>query len=102
MPEITFAALLTAAGAGVGATIVTGFISLIKTAFGKIENWNGAAMAFILTAILYLLAGIATGVGSLDAALNVFVAWLTCATSAVGIHKVIVNPIVAAAQKNGG
>ena len=97
-PELTFAALLTAAGAGIAATIVTGFISLIKTAITPIAGWNGAAMAFVLTAVLYVLAAISTSVGTLDAGLNVFIAWLTCATAAVGVHKVLVRPVVDAAK----
>lgn len=94
MPELTFAALLTAAGAGIAATIVTGFISLTKTAITAIAEWNGAAMAFFLTAVLYVLAGVSTGAATLDAGLNVFIAWLTCATAAVGVHKVLVRPVV--------
>ena len=98
MPEITFAALLTAAGAGIAAGIVTSAVSLIQAGLPFTVNWNGAMMAFVLSAVLYVLAAIATSVGTLDAGLNVFIAWLTCATAAVGIHKVIVNPIVAKAQ----
>jgi len=99
MPELTFAALLTAAGAGIAAVIVTTFISLVKTAISAIANWDGALMAFVLTAILYVFAGIAVGVPSLDAGLNIFIAWLTCATAAVGVHKTIVKPVVSAVQK---
>lgn len=101
MPEITFASLLTAAGAGIAAGLVTGLVSLVKTALANtpIGKWDGMVMAFILSAALYVLAGIATGVSSLDAGLAVFLAWLTCATAAVGVHKAVVNPIVDAAQK---
>lgn len=99
MPELTFAALLTAAGAGIAAVIVTSFISLVKTAISVTANWDGALMAFVLTAILYVLAGIDTHVGTLDAGLGLFIAWLTCATAAVGVHKVIVKPVVEAVQK---
>lgn len=98
MPELTFAALLTAAGAGIAATIVTTFISVIKTAISVISEWNGALMAFVLTAVLYVLAGVATGVASLDAGLNVFIAWLTCAVAAVGVHKVLIKPAINAVE----
>jgi hypothetical protein len=43
------------------------------------------------SAALYLLAGLATGVDSLDEGLVVFVAWLTCATSAVGVYSTITH-----------
>lgn len=94
MPDITFAALLTAAGAGIAAGIVTGVVSLIQVGIPQTASWHGATMAFVLSAVLYVLAGIATSVGTLDAGLGVFLAWLTCATAAVGIHKTVVNPIV--------
>lgn len=91
---ITFASLLTADGLAVAATIVTMFISLVKTAVPKADKLDGALSAFALTAFLYVLAGIAVGVSTLDMGLAVFVAWLGCATSAVGIHKMIVKPVV--------
>jgi hypothetical protein len=34
---------------------------------------------------------VATGVDSLDEGLVVFVAWLTCVTSAVGLHSTITH-----------
>ena len=90
MNELSFASLLSAAGAGIAAGLVTTLVELAKTVWGR-ESMpvSGAALAFGLSAVLYILAGIATGVGSLDAGLVVFVAWLTCATSAVGVHSTI-------------
>jgi predicted membrane protein len=95
--EVTFADLLTAAGAGIAATIVTLAVDVIKAGLAKtpIGSWDGVMMAFVLSAVLYVLAGIATSVSTLDAGLAVFIAWLTCASAAVGVHKVVVNPIVA-------
>jgi hypothetical protein len=92
MNELSFATLLTAAGAGIAAGLVTTFVEVLKTAWGH-EGMpaSGAALAFGLSAVLYLLAGIATGVASLDDGLVVFVAWLTCATSAVGVHSTITH-----------
>jgi hypothetical protein len=92
MNDLNFATLLTAAGAGIAAGLVTTLVELAKTVWGK-ETMpvSGAALAFGLSAVLYLLAGIATGVDSLDASLVVFVAWLTCATSAVGVHSTITH-----------
>jgi len=47
------------------------------------------AGAFVLSGVLYLIAGIATGVATFDAGLNVFLAWLTCATASVGVYATI-------------
>lgn len=102
MDAITFAALLTAAGAGIGAGIVTGTVSLLKTAIPFLKETNGALMAFVGSGVLYILAGISTGVGTLDAGLVVFIAWLTCATAAVGIYEVVTKPVVAAIQSDEG
>lgn len=92
--DITFASLLTAAGAGVAAAIVTSFVELVKQALPPAANWNGAVLAFAASGVLYVLAGVSTGVSTLDAGLGVFLAWLTCATAAVGIHKVALGPAV--------
>lgn len=97
MPEITFASLLTAAGAGIAAGFVTGTVSVIKTALADTAigpRLDGMLMAFGLSAVLYILAGIATSVSTLDAGLAVFLAWLTCATAAVGVHKAVVKPVI--------
>lgn len=89
MPEVTFASFLSAAGAGIAAGIITGLVQLLKGVFpGPLEG-RGAQAAFILSAILYTLTGIATGVSTLDAGLIVVIAWLTCATAAVGVYVTI-------------
>jgi len=43
---ITFSALLTAAGAGIAAGLVTSLVSLVKTELPLAADWNGAALAF--------------------------------------------------------
>lgn len=85
--SITFAILLTAAGSGIAAGIITGVVQLVKTAIPAMDGrFSGSLMAFTLSAVLYVFAGIAVGVDSLDDGLVVFIAWLTCATAAVGIY----------------
>ena len=86
---ITFASLLTAAGAGIAAGLITTLVELAKRITVDSLPVSGAALAFGLSAILYVLVGIATGVSTLDAGLVVFVAWLTCATAAVGVHSTL-------------
>lgn len=89
---ITFSALLTAVGAGIGAALVTSVVAVLR-AIPPLAPWidrvTGALVAFVLSAILYVLAGISVGVDSLDEGLAVFVAWLTCATAAVGVNQVV-------------
>lgn len=90
MNDITFAVLLTAAGAGVAAAIITTLVELLKAVFPVLAaRMSGAALAFFLSFILFFLASIATDVRTLDQGLVVFLAWLTCATAAVGVHSTL-------------
>jgi hypothetical protein len=86
----TFADLLTPAGVVIAAAIVTSLIELIKYSFPVIDaRISGAVMAFVGSAVLYILVAFAVGVQTLDQALAVFLAWLSCATSAVGIKSTV-------------
>ena len=88
MTNLTFASVLMPEGVVAAAALVTSFIALLRYSFpGLAERVSGAMLAFILTAILYVFAGIATSVATLDGALAVFIAWVSCATSSVGIHS---------------
>jgi uncharacterized protein with PQ loop repeat len=88
--SITFAVLLTAAGTGIAAGIITTLVQLLKSVSTTIDaKVSGALLAFVLSAVLYLLAGIAVGVDSLDEGLVVFISWLTCATAAVGVYATV-------------
>jgi len=90
MESITFASLLDAAGAGVAAVIITSLVQVLKAVLPAVmERVGGALAAFAGSAVLYFLAGIATGVSTFDAGLNVFLSWLTCATAAVGTYSTI-------------
>lgn len=84
--NLTFASLLTPPGVVAAAAIVTGLVALIRNVFAQLDI-SGALLAFVLTAVLYVLTGIAVGVSTLDGALLVFLAWLSAATSSVGIHS---------------
>mgnify|MGYP001581091473 CR=1 FL=1 len=88
---VTFASLLTPEGIVVAAALVTTLVEFIKRLTGT--DFAGAWIAFALSAALYVLAAIATNVAAsptpLDAGLAVFLAWLACATSSVGIHSTV-------------
>ena len=86
MGTVTFASLLEPAGLVIAAGIVSGLIEVVKNALPWLgERVSGALMAFVITAILYVLAGAATGVATLDAGLGIFMAWLACLTAAMGL-----------------
>lgn len=88
MNDITWASLLTAAGAGIAGAIVTTLVQLLKSIAPDLVS-NGALWAFVLSAILYVVAGIATSAGNFDAGLQVFLSWLTCAVASVGTYATI-------------
>jgi len=96
VPEsITFALLLTAAGTGVAAMLVTGTVALIKAVW-EAAPVSGAALAFIVSVVLYVVAAIATDSWrDLNLLLIVFISWLTCATSAVGVNQIIAKRALA-------
>jgi hypothetical protein len=88
--NITFEDLLNAAGAVVAAGIVTTLVQLIKAVLPTLDaRVSGALMAFVLSGILYVLAAVQVGVADLNGGLNVFLAWLACATAAVGIKSTV-------------
>ena len=89
--DITFSSLLTPEGFVISAAIITSCVELLKRVMDL--QVAGAWVAFLFSAILYILAAIATNVvgapAPLDAGLAVFLAFLGCATSAVGIHSTL-------------
>lgn len=104
--DVTFASLITPAGTIIAGGLVTAFVELLKRAFPIIDaRVSGASLAFLSSAALYIFAlyGLTAAVGapaSADVALNVFVAWLSAATSAVGIkatirHGMTANEVIA-------
>lgn len=94
---VSFADFLTPGGVTIAAGIVTGFVEVVKATIPKIdEAVSGALLAFGLTAGLYVLTAVATGVPTLDAGLNVFLAWLACATAAIGIKSAVSHVVTVA------
>lgn len=86
--SLTFATFLTPAGIVVAGGIVTVLVEYLKGTFtGLDQRVSGALLAFIFTAVLYILTAFAIGVSTLDAGLNVFAAWLTCGAASIGIHS---------------
>lgn len=88
----TFESFLTPPGIIVAGGIVTTFIELIKTVFPTLDaRVSGALMAFVITAVLYVIVGIVVPQADANGYLVVFCSWLTCAAAAVGIHSAWVH-----------
>lgn len=86
--NLTWAALLTAGGAGAAALVVRQLIQVIKVALPAVDaRVSGALMAFVLTAAAYVAAFFFGGDGTPNGALMAFISWLTCATAAIGIDS---------------
>lgn len=100
---ITLASLLTAAGAGIAAAIVTLFVDVLKVPFTTL---NGVVAAFIASAVLYVAAFLSVANFTLEGGFEAFIAWLTCAAAAFGLHKTVLasvsNGITAAGAKLTG
>ena len=94
--NLTFESLLTPEGVVAAAALTTALVALIRNVFPVIDaRVSGALMAFVFTGILYALAAFSVQVPTLDAGLLVFMAWVSCATSAVGIHSTVQHTIEA-------
>ena len=85
----TFQDLTTAAGAAAAAGLVMVLVQLLKAvAPGLFARATGALWAFLGTAVLYLIGAVVLAPTWPDsnAGLAYFIAWVTAATAAVGIH----------------
>lgn len=88
MDDLTLAVVLTASGAVAAAAIVRQLVEVLKHAFPLIDSRiSGASLSFILTAVLYVVAFLAAGNRDAESAFTAFLAWLACATSAIGINS---------------
>lgn len=83
---ITFAQLVTPGGAAIAAAIVTGFVQLLKTNQAIDARRSGATLAFLASAVLYVVTALALQPLTADGYLGVFVTWISCGLAAVGIY----------------
>lgn len=97
--NVTFDALVTPAGVVIAAGIITGLIQLLKVSFPILDaRVSGATMAFLISLGLYVVVGLAIKGLDANGYLNVFLAWLSAATSAVGIKATIDHAGTASAK----
>lgn len=84
---ITFAQLLTPGGVVVAAATVLALVEVIKAGIPVIDRHvSGATMAFALSGVLYILTALALPQATADGYLAIAFAWISCATSAMGIR----------------
>jgi hypothetical protein len=89
MDNLTLAAILTAAGAVSAALLVRQTVELLKAVFPKLDaTVSGALQSFVLTGVLYVAAFVTVGDHTPEGVFVTFLAWLSCASSAVGINAV--------------
>jgi Mg2+/Co2+ transporter CorB len=88
--NLTFAALYTPEGVVIAAGVITSFVALLKNVFPVIDaKVSGALMAFVVSALLYLASLTAVPILAPDNVLALLMAWLACATAAVGINSTV-------------
>jgi hypothetical protein len=86
---LTLALVLTAAGATVSGGLITGLIAMAKNLKGIgtiIDDGNEPTVAFILSAVLVIVAYAATGVFTAATGFAAFLAWYGIAQISMGTH----------------
>jgi len=94
MEDLTFAIVLTAAGATASAALITGLIAILKQLV-FIGPWINAdrepTVAFVLAAALVGVAVVSVGVFTPAALFAAFLAWFGIAQIAMGVHDTVKN-----------
>ena len=92
MEDLTFAVVLTAAGATASAALITGLIAMGKRIVG-IGPWINAerepTIAFVLSAVLVAVAVATVGVITPASLFAAFLAWFGVAQIAMGVHDTV-------------
>jgi hypothetical protein len=91
MEDLTFAVVLTAAGATASAALITGLIAITKQLV--VGPWIDAAreptVAFVLSAALVAVAVVSVSVFTPAALFAAFLAWFGIAQIAMGVHDTV-------------
>ena len=92
MDQIDFAVILTAAGATASAALITGLIAMSKRLVG-IGRWinadNEPTVAFLLSAVLVVIAFWNVGEFTPATGFAAFLAWYGIAQIAMGVHDTV-------------
>lgn len=84
---ITWSQLITPAGVAIAAPLITGLVQLLKSQPAIDRRFSGATLAFLASAVLYLLAAVALQPLTSDGYLNLFATWIGCGLAAVGVYS---------------
>ena len=92
MEDLTFAVVLTAAGATASAALITCLIAITKQLV-VVGPWIDAAreptVAFVLSAGLVIVAVVSVGTFTAEALFAAFLAWFGIAQIAMGVHDTV-------------
>ena len=92
MEDLTFAVVLTAAGFTASAALITGLIAIAKQLV-VVGPWIDAAreptIAFVLSAVLFIVAVLSVGTFTAEALFAAFLAWFGIAQIAMGVHDTV-------------
>ena len=92
MEDLTLAVVLTAAGATASAALITGLIAIAKQLV-VVGPWIDAAreptVAFVLSAVLVIVAVVSVGTFTPEALFAAFLAWFGIAQIAMGVHDTV-------------
>lgn len=86
---LTLALVLTAGGATAAALLITGFIALLKNVVGigpRIDDGNEPSVAFVLSAVLVIVAYLSVGLFTPETGFAAFLAWFGIAQISMGSH----------------
>lgn len=92
MEDLTFAIVLTAAGATASAALITGLIAMGKRLAWlgpRIDDGNEPSVAFVLAAVLVVVAFWVVGDFTPASGFGAFLAWFGIAQIAMGVHDTI-------------
>ncbi len=93
MPEnLSFAIVLTAGGAVASAAVITGLIAMAKRLVGigpLIDEGREPTVAFVLSAVLVVVAFVNVGPFDAGGGFMAFLAWFGIAQIAMGVHDTV-------------
>lgn len=90
--DLTLALVLTAGGATATAAVITGLIAMAKNlaVIGpRIDDGNEPTVAFVLAAVVVILAYVSVGVINPGSGFAAFLAWYGIAQIAMGTHDTV-------------
>ena len=97
--------ILTVAGAVGSAALVTGLIAMLKNLRGVgawLDAGNEPIVAFVISAVLVVVAFVDVGTRTPEGAFTAFLAWYAIATLSTGIHDQVATRGASIVEPEGG